>query len=56
LGVKAKRELLPLQAGDVPDTYADSSALEAAVAYKPSTSVNDGVAQFVTWYLSHYRE
>lgn len=54
LGVKAKRELLPLQAGDVPDTYADSSALEAAVDYKPATPVQEGVNNFVSWYRSHY--
>lgn len=50
LGVKAKRELLPLQAGDVPDTYADSSALAATVSYTPSTPVNEGIARFVAWY------
>lgn len=54
LGVTAKRELLPLQAGDVPDTYADSSALEAAVDYKPATPVQEGVNNFVSWYRSHY--
>jgi UDP-glucuronate 4-epimerase len=55
LGLKAERELLPLQTGDVPDTYADVSALEAAVNYKPATPVSNGVAQFVRWYREYYR-
>jgi UDP-glucuronate 4-epimerase len=54
LGKKAIRELLPLQPGDVPDTYADVSELEQAVRYKPATPVKEGVAQFVEWYRSHY--
>jgi UDP-glucuronate 4-epimerase len=54
LGVTAKRALLPLQAGDVPDTYADSSALELAVDYKPATPVQEGVANFVAWYRGYY--
>jgi UDP-glucuronate 4-epimerase len=54
LGKKAIRELLPLQPGDVPDTYADASELEQAVGYKPATPVKEGVAQFVEWYRSHY--
>ncbi len=54
LGRKAERELLPLQAGDVPDTEADVGALQAAVGYRPVVSVEDGVARFVAWYLAHY--
>jgi UDP-glucuronate 4-epimerase len=55
LGRGAVVELLPLQAGDVPDTFADVSALEDAVQYKPNTSVRDGVAAFVKWYRSYYQ-
>ncbi len=55
LGRKAERELLPLQKGDVPDTYADVSELEAAVNYKPATPVATGVARFVEWYREYYR-
>jgi UDP-glucuronate 4-epimerase len=55
LGKKATIELLPLQPGDVPSTYADSSELEAAVGFKPATSVEDGVARFVSWYRSYYK-
>ncbi|PID59920.1 MAG: capsular biosynthesis protein CpsI [Gammaproteobacteria bacterium] len=54
LGRKAERNLLPLQAGDVPDTYADVSDLVREVDYKPDTSVEDGVARFVEWYRSYY--
>ena len=55
LGKKADMELLPLQAGDVPDTYADSSALQAAVGYKPATPVKHGVAEFINWYKAYYK-
>ena len=55
LDKKAIMDLLPLQPGDVPDTYADSSALEKAVDYKPSVSVDNGVKQFVDWYREFYK-
>ena len=54
LGKKATIELLPLQAGDVPDTYADVSDLVEQFDYKPSTPVTTGIAHFVDWYLSFY--
>ncbi|MER9591798.1 capsular biosynthesis protein CpsI, partial [Mesorhizobium australicum] len=54
LGRKAVIELLPLQAGDVPDTFADTSALQAAVGYRPRTSVTDGVGRFVEWYQDYF--
>ncbi|HET9483125.1 MAG TPA: NAD-dependent epimerase [Xanthomonadales bacterium] len=54
LGRKAERELLPLQPGDVPDTWADVSALERDVGYTPSTPVEVGVARFVEWYRAYY--
>lgn len=55
LGKKAVREMLPLQSGDVPDTYADVSELTKAVDYAPTTSITDGVARFVAWYRTYYR-
>ena len=55
LGRKAIRNLLPLQPGDVPDTYADVSRLQAAVDYKPATTVREGVGQFVQWYKDYFR-
>ncbi len=54
LGKKAERELLAMQKGDVPDTFADVGELQSAVDYRPSTSVFDGVKAFVDWYLAFY--
>jgi UDP-glucuronate 4-epimerase len=56
LGRKAEKNLLPLQDGDVPDTWADTSDLVADVGYQPSTSVEVGVRNFVDWYLEFYEE
>jgi UDP-glucuronate 4-epimerase len=55
VGRPAIREYLPLQPGDVPDTWADTSALEAAVGYRPATPVKDGVRAFVDWYREFYK-
>jgi UDP-glucuronate 4-epimerase len=55
LGRKAVMEMLPLQAGDVPDTEADVSELIGQVGYRPVVSVEDGVAAFVAWYRDYYR-
>lgn len=54
LGKKAKLDLLPLQPGDVPDTFADTGELQAHVGYRPDTPVNEGVRRFVEWYRSDY--
>jgi UDP-glucuronate 4-epimerase len=56
LGRKAEMNLLPLQAGDVPDTWADADDLVRDVGYRPSTPVEEGVAKFVAWYLDYYRD
>ena len=53
LGRKARMEMLPLQAGDVPDTEADVSGLIEAVGYRPKVSVEEGVRQFIDWYLTY---
>jgi len=55
LGKKAILDLLPLQPGDVLQTIADVSRLEAAVGFKPSTPLETGVARFVEWYRAYYR-
>lgn len=55
-GKTAIKDLLPLQPGDVPDTYADVSELERSVGYKPATTVTEGVANFVAWYRDFYKE
>ena len=54
LNKKAKINLLPLQPGDVPDTYANVENLNIRFNYKPSTSIIDGVSNFVKWYKSYY--
>jgi UDP-glucuronate 4-epimerase len=54
LGRTAKLELLPMQAGDVEATEADTSALDREVGFKPSTSVEEGVKRFVDWYRDYY--
>ena len=54
LGREADKNLLPLQAGDVPDTYADVSDLVEDVGYRPQTSVEEGVARFVAWYREYH--
>ena len=51
---EAHKELVPMQAGDVPVTYADTSALERDFGYKPSTSLRDGLRKFAEWYQSFY--
>ena len=55
LGKKAEMELLPLQAGDVPDTYANVEDLVEQFHYKPATPVKDGIDRFVTWYRDYFR-
>ena len=54
LGKKAIKNMLPMQPGDVPATYADVKDLILDVDYKPTTRVEDGIEQFVEWYRSYY--
>ncbi len=56
LGKTAEKELLPLQQGDVPDTYADVEALVTDVGYKPNTTIEQGIERFVEWYLDYYKQ
>lgn len=51
---EAHRELVPMQPGDVPVTYADTSALERDTGFKPSTSLEDGLREFARWYRDYY--
>ena len=55
LGIKAEKQFLPMQPGDVPTTAADTSTLEAWINFKPNTSVKEGVSRFVSWYREFYR-
>ncbi|MCF2947731.1 NAD-dependent epimerase [Paraglaciecola aquimarina] len=54
LGREAIKELLPMQAGDVPDTYADVSALANDTGYQPKTKIEQGIQHFVDWYKAYY--
>ncbi len=54
-GCKAKEDLLPMQPGDVPITYADIDDLIADTGFKPSTTIEEGIASFVQWYKTYYQ-
>jgi UDP-glucuronate 4-epimerase len=54
LGRKAKMNLLPIQPGDVPATMADVTELEAAVGFRPTTTIREGISRFVNWYKDYY--
>ncbi|MDH3338804.1 MAG: NAD-dependent epimerase [Gammaproteobacteria bacterium] len=56
VGKTAEKNLLPLQPGDVPDTWADTADLVADVDYQPSTPIEVGVRNFVDWYLEFYKD
>jgi len=55
LGKKAEKNLLPLQPGDVPATYADVADLMRDTGFKPATSIETGIARFVQWYREYYK-
>ena len=54
VGKKAEKNLLPLQDGDVPDTWADTADLAADVGYQPAMPIEEGVNKFIDWYLEFY--
>ena len=56
LGKEAEKNLLPLQPGDVPDTWADTQDLADDVGYQPNTPIDVGVRKFVEWYLDFYKD
>ena len=55
LDIKAKRELLPMQPGDVEKTWANVDALITDYDYRPNTPINKGVAEFISWYKKYYK-
>ncbi len=55
IGMKAKRELLPMQPGDVPATFADVDDLMRDVDFKPATPIADGISRFIDWYRAYHR-
>lgn len=56
IGKKAVKNLLPIQEGDVPETFADVEALTEAVGFKPSTPIETGIGNFITWYKEYYKK
>jgi UDP-glucuronate 4-epimerase len=54
LGKQAKKNLMPLQPGDVPASHADVSDLIADMGYKPQTPIQEGINRFIDWYLEFY--
>ena len=54
LGKEAVKELLPMQPGDVPDTFANVQALVDDVGYQPTTQLKEGITNFVNWYKDFY--
>ncbi|MCH9769304.1 MAG: NAD-dependent epimerase [Gammaproteobacteria bacterium] len=54
LNKKAIKKLMPMQAGDVEKTYADTAKLEEAFDYKPSTSIEEGIQRFINWYVEYF--
>ena len=55
IGIKAKKNLMPMQAGDVPATWADTTNLELLTGYRPMTNLSVGVKNFVQWYREYYQ-
>ena len=55
LGIKAKKEFLPMQIGDVPSTHANVDDLVETTGFKPSTSLEEGIGKFVDWYKGYYK-
>ncbi|MBW2010977.1 MAG: NAD-dependent epimerase [Deltaproteobacteria bacterium] len=56
LGKKAIKEFMPLQPGDVPETYADVEDLSRAVGFRPDTDITDGINNFISWYREYYKK
>ncbi len=54
IGIKAKKKMLPIQAGDVLDTFADVDSLTTAIGFSPSTPIEIGIQKFVAWYREYY--
>ena len=54
LGLKAKMELLPMQPGDVPMTWADTADLQVNLGYTPATTIRDGINRFIEWYKTYF--
>ena len=56
LGIKAKKNMMPMQLGDVKDTYADVDKLIEDIGYNPQTPIEEGIERFVRWYKKYYKK
>ena len=56
LNIKANKNFLPMQKGDVPATWADCNRLQELIGFKPNTTVEQGISEFVDWYLEYYNQ
>jgi UDP-glucuronate 4-epimerase len=54
LGQKAEKRMMPMQPGDVPETFADIQDAKASLGFSPRTPLREGITRFVAWYRSHY--
>ncbi len=55
LGKKAEHRLLPMQPGDVPETFADVESLARDIGFRPGTPLEEGLRRFISWYRAYYR-
>jgi len=55
LGKTAEKQMMPIQPGDVPKTYADTSGLSEDLGYRPNTEIKPGIGAFIDWYLDYYK-
>ena len=56
LGIKAVRNYIPMQMGDVPATWADTALLQRLTGYRPQTNFKDGITQFIAWFRDYCRK
>ena len=56
IGIKAKKDFIPMQLGDVKETFADTNKIEKFLGFKPNTDLNDGIKLFIKWYKSFYKD
>ena len=56
MGIKAKRNFVGMQQGDIKETWADTSLINNLTGYKPKINITEGIGKFVEWYKSYYKE
>ena len=56
IGIKAKKDFIPMQLGDVKETFADTNKIEKFLGFKPNTDLNNGIKSFIKWYKSFYKD